>query len=170
MMVIGRQIPIWADAVGELWFAGNPCDRTPEDMTTMEAVSLAAQPIAPFPQTALENKPSLIGLTRAELAQALVEKGVPERQVKMRVQQVWHWLYIRGVSDFSDMLNVSKDLRELLRNDASDAEIAGAIAAAWRARGDRGAEERARTPDRQALAPQSSLRQNPHLEMHTRGG
>ena len=85
-------------------------------MTTMEAVSLAAQPIAPFPQTALENKPSLIGLTRDELARALVEKGVLERQVKMRVQQIWHWLYIRGVSDFDDMMNVSKDLRELLRN------------------------------------------------------
>jgi 23S rRNA (adenine2503-C2)-methyltransferase len=90
-------------------------------MTTMEAVSAAAQPIAPFPQTGvetktgLENKPSLIGLTREELGQALIEKGVPERQVKMRVQQIWHWLYIRGVSDFDDMLNVSKDLRALLK-------------------------------------------------------
>jgi 23S rRNA (adenine2503-C2)-methyltransferase len=90
-------------------------------MTTMEAVSLAAQPNTPFQQagmdkkTMLENKPSLIGLSREELARALVEKGVPERQVKMRVQQIWHWLYIRGVSDFDDMMNVSKDLRQLLR-------------------------------------------------------
>jgi len=89
-------------------------------MTTMQAVSAAAQPVTPFPQpdrdkkTALETKPSLIGLTRDDLAKALVEKGVAERQVKMRVQQIWHWLYIRGVSDFDDMLNVSKDLRALL--------------------------------------------------------
>jgi 23S rRNA (adenine2503-C2)-methyltransferase len=62
-----------------------------------------------------ENRPSLIGLSREELAKALVEKGVAERQVKMRVQQIWHWLYVRGISDFDDMLNVSKDLRELLR-------------------------------------------------------
>jgi 23S rRNA (adenine2503-C2)-methyltransferase len=62
-----------------------------------------------------ETKPSLIGLSREELAKALVEKGVAERQVKMRVQQIWHWLYVRGISDFDDMLNVSKDLRELLR-------------------------------------------------------
>ncbi len=62
------------------------------------------------------------------------------------------------------------DLRALLRGGATDAEIAGQIAQAWRARSDRGAEERARSPDRQPLAPQSSLRQNPHLEMHTRGG
>jgi 23S rRNA (adenine2503-C2)-methyltransferase len=40
---------------------------------------------------------------------------VPERQAKMRVQQIWHWLYVRGISDFDDMLNVSKDLRALLK-------------------------------------------------------
>jgi 23S rRNA (adenine2503-C2)-methyltransferase len=62
-----------------------------------------------------ETRPSLIGLSRDELAKALIEKGVSERQVKMRVQQIWHWLYVRGISHFDDMLNVSKDLRELLR-------------------------------------------------------
>jgi 23S rRNA (adenine2503-C2)-methyltransferase len=62
-----------------------------------------------------ETKPSLIGLSREDMGKALVEKGIPERQVKMRVQQIWHWLYVRGISDFDDMLNVSKDLRELLR-------------------------------------------------------
>ena len=57
-------------------------------------------------------KESLIGLTRDELAEALVAAGiVPERQAKMRVQQLWHWLYVRGVSDFADMFNISKDLR-----------------------------------------------------------
>jgi 23S rRNA (adenine2503-C2)-methyltransferase len=84
-------------------------------MTTMEAASAVAQPIAPFSPGTLESKPSLIGLSREDLAAALVDKGVAERQVKMRVQQIWHWLYIRGVSDFDDMKNVSKDLRELLR-------------------------------------------------------
>ena len=29
----------------------------------------------------------------------------------MRAQQLWHWLYVRGVSDFSEMFNISKDLR-----------------------------------------------------------
>ncbi len=48
------------------------------------------------------------------MAEALVAAGVPERQAKMRVQQLWHWLYVRGVSDFSAMLNVSKELRETL--------------------------------------------------------
>ncbi|MEI2299010.1 23S rRNA (adenine(2503)-C(2))-methyltransferase RlmN [Ensifer sp. MJa1] len=61
------------------------------------------------------EKPSLIGLLREDMAKALVEKGIPERQVKMRVSQLWHWLYVRGVSDFDHMTNVSKDMREMLK-------------------------------------------------------
>ncbi|TIY09776.1 MAG: 23S rRNA (adenine(2503)-C(2))-methyltransferase RlmN, partial [Mesorhizobium sp.] len=54
------------------------------------------------------EKPSLIGLTRAELRAALVASGiVPERQAKMRAQQLWHWMYVRGVSDFAGMFNIS---------------------------------------------------------------
>ena len=32
----------------------------------------------------------------------------------MRIQQVWHWLYVRGVRSFDEMLNLSKDLRQKL--------------------------------------------------------
>ena len=60
------------------------------------------------------SKPSLVGMDRAVLGEALRQAGVRDRQVKMRVQQLWHWLYVRGVSDFADMLNVSKDLRATL--------------------------------------------------------
>ena len=75
-----------------------------------------APPAAPAkPVFELSEKPSLIGLSREELGRALVEKGVAERQVKMRVSQIWHWLYIRGISDFDDMTNVAKDLRVLLK-------------------------------------------------------
>ncbi|MCY1742634.1 23S rRNA (adenine(2503)-C(2))-methyltransferase RlmN [Ensifer sp. SL37] len=71
---------------------------------------------APQVRAAVEaEKPSLIGLLRGDMAKALVEKGVPERQVKMRVSQLWHWLYVRGVSDFDHMTNVSKDMREMLK-------------------------------------------------------
>ncbi|WP_271897693.1 23S rRNA (adenine(2503)-C(2))-methyltransferase RlmN [Candidatus Phyllobacterium onerii] len=65
-------------------------------------------------RTAMVEKPSLIGLSRAEIGEVLVAIGVPERQIKMRVAQLWHWLYVRGVSDFADMLNISRDMRELL--------------------------------------------------------
>ncbi len=67
------------------------------------------------PRVALVEKPTLIGLSRAEMAEVLITSGiVPVRQAKMRVQQLWHWLYVRGVSDFSEMFNISKDLRVTL--------------------------------------------------------
>jgi 23S rRNA (adenine2503-C2)-methyltransferase len=59
-------------------------------------------------------KPSLVGLSRAQLGEALATLGVPASQVKMRVQQLWHWLYVRGVTDFDAMTSVSKDLRTQL--------------------------------------------------------
>jgi 23S rRNA (adenine2503-C2)-methyltransferase len=60
-------------------------------------------------------KPSLIGLTREEMGAALKEKGVADKQIKMRVSQLWNWIYVRGVSDFDAMANVSKDMREMLK-------------------------------------------------------
>lgn len=63
----------------------------------------------------MSGKPSLIGLTREEMGEALAEIGVPQKQVKMRVSQLWNWLYVRGVSDFDNMTNVAKELREKLK-------------------------------------------------------
>jgi 23S rRNA (adenine2503-C2)-methyltransferase len=59
-------------------------------------------------------KPSLVGLSRAGLAQALGTAGVPERQRNMRVSQIWHWLYVRGAQSFEAMSSVSKELRAAL--------------------------------------------------------
>ena len=70
-------------------------------------------------RAALAEKPTLIGMTRPQLADALKQAVVTERQVRMRVQQLWHWLYVRGVSDFDDMTNVSKDLRAMLKENFS---------------------------------------------------
>ncbi len=58
--------------------------------------------------------PSLIGLTRAELRAAMLEIGVPERQAKMRADQLWRWVYHFGVMDFSAMTNVAKAMRASL--------------------------------------------------------
>jgi 23S rRNA (adenine2503-C2)-methyltransferase len=60
------------------------------------------------------EKPSLIGLTRPALAEALGAAGVLEGQRRMRAAQLWHWMYWRGATDFSPMTNVSKDLRASL--------------------------------------------------------
>ncbi|WP_105985113.1 MULTISPECIES: 23S rRNA (adenine(2503)-C(2))-methyltransferase RlmN [unclassified Brucella] len=70
--------------------------------------------LARHARASLEAKPSLIGMSREEMAAALIAAGVPERQVKMRISQLWHWLYVRSVSDFADMRNISKDLRAML--------------------------------------------------------
>ena len=60
------------------------------------------------------DKPSLVGLTRAQLAALLGAIGVPEAQRKMRVQQLWHWIYFRGLTSFDAMTSVSKELRAAL--------------------------------------------------------
>ena len=56
-------------------------------------------------------KPSLIGLSRAELADRLGEIGVAPAQRKMRVQQLWHWIYFRGAQSFEEMTSISKGIR-----------------------------------------------------------
>lgn len=56
-------------------------------------------------------KPSLIGLSRSELADRLGEIGVAPAQRKMRVQQLWHWLYFRGARNFDEMTSISKCIR-----------------------------------------------------------
>src|SRR5262245_54196180 len=56
-------------------------------------------------------KPSLVGQSRAELAQALDAIGIKPAQQKMRVQQLWHWIYVRGAQSFDQMTSVSKELR-----------------------------------------------------------
>ena len=62
------------------------------------------------------------------------------------------------------------DLRGPLRRGASRDELAALITGAWSRRADRGAEERLRLRDRTPLVQIGRLRQDPHLEMHTRGG
>jgi cyclic pyranopterin phosphate synthase len=62
------------------------------------------------------------------------------------------------------------DLRGALRGGATSSEIASLIAGAWQVRRDRGAEDRLAARDRAPLIPIDTLRRDPHLEMHTRGG
>ena len=64
-----------------------------------------------LPETARMN---IVGLTRDQLHRALVEAGTPERQAKMRVGQIWQWVYHWGLRDFSQMTNLAKDYRTFL--------------------------------------------------------
>ena len=86
-------------------------------MTAISALSgFAATPLEKIP---LESyvppaRPSLVGLSRAELADLLGGVGVPPAQRKMRVQQLWHWIYVRGAADFEAMTTISKEMRAQL--------------------------------------------------------
>jgi 23S rRNA (adenine2503-C2)-methyltransferase len=64
-----------------------------------------------LPEGGLTN---LVGLTRDQLRDALISAGTPEKQAKMRLGQVWQWVYHWGVRDFAVMTNLAKDYRALL--------------------------------------------------------
>ncbi|HBF32856.1 MAG TPA: 23S rRNA (adenine(2503)-C(2))-methyltransferase RlmN [Rhizobium sp.] len=83
----------------------------------MAATEMSIEREKPVRTAALADasKPTLIGATREEMGEMLREKGVAEKQIKMRVSQIWNWIYVRGVSDFDQMTNVSKDMREVLK-------------------------------------------------------
>jgi 23S rRNA (adenine2503-C2)-methyltransferase len=59
-------------------------------------------------------KPTLAGMNRARLAEAMAAAGVPAKQIRMRVTQFWRWLYISGVTSFDQMTDVSKETRNAL--------------------------------------------------------
>ncbi len=60
------------------------------------------------------DKTNIVGLTRSALRDALIAAGTPEKQAKMRLGQVWQWVYHWGVRDFALMTNLAKDYRTLL--------------------------------------------------------
>ena len=67
-----------------------------------------------IPRTLPSGPINLIGMSRPLLHEKLLEIGTPEKQVKMRVGQIWQWIYQKGARNFSQMTNLSKQYRELL--------------------------------------------------------
>jgi len=65
------------------------------------------------PQAA--GRPSLIGLSKPQLAMALTTAGIAsDKEARMRASQLWNWLYVNGVTDFDRMTNVAKPVRQKL--------------------------------------------------------
>jgi 23S rRNA (adenine2503-C2)-methyltransferase len=73
----------------------------------MSALILADR--IPPPQA--DRRQTLIGQSREGLAARLEQLGVPERQSRMRVAQLWNWLYVQGATDFARMTNIAKEFR-----------------------------------------------------------
>ncbi|MDO5369645.1 23S rRNA (adenine(2503)-C(2))-methyltransferase RlmN [Paracoccus sp. (in: a-proteobacteria)] len=88
-------------------------------MTTLVPEARADAPIVQDLRT-IPRRPesggrvNIVGLTREQLRAALVEAGTPERQARMRVGQIWQWVYHWGLRDFGAMTNLAKDYRAFL--------------------------------------------------------
>jgi 23S rRNA (adenine2503-C2)-methyltransferase len=80
----------------------------------MVAKAPITQDVVTIPRAQPEGPVNLVGLTRDALRAALIEAGTPERQAKMRVDQVWQWIYQKGVRDFDAMTNLAKPYRAML--------------------------------------------------------
>lgn len=69
------------------------------------------QDVHTMPRKLPEGPANLVGMTREAMREALIEIGTPEKQAKMRVGQIWQWIYNWGVRDFDAMTNLSKSFR-----------------------------------------------------------
>jgi 23S rRNA (adenine2503-C2)-methyltransferase len=65
---------------------------------------------SPAPMPGPDSRVNLIGYSRAEIAAALAEFDV----ATYRANQIYGWIYAKGVRDFDLMTNLSKDLRRRL--------------------------------------------------------
>jgi 23S rRNA (adenine2503-C2)-methyltransferase len=80
----------------------------------MTATAPITQDVLTIPRKAPEGAKNLVGMTREAMREALIEAGTPEKQAKMRTNQLWQWVYHWGVRDFDQMTNLAKDYRKLL--------------------------------------------------------
>ncbi len=77
----------------------------------MPAQAPITQDVHTIPRKLPEGPANLVGMTRDAMRVALVAIGTPEKQAKMRVGQIWSWIYQWGVRDFDAMTNLGKAYR-----------------------------------------------------------
>jgi 23S rRNA (adenine2503-C2)-methyltransferase len=62
-----------------------------------------------------DGRRNLSGLSRAELRAALAAAlDLDEKKARMRANQIWRWVYQHGVTDFSEMTDIAKEMRTAL--------------------------------------------------------
>jgi 23S rRNA (adenine2503-C2)-methyltransferase len=79
-----------------------------------DASAPITQDLITIPRKMLDGPTNLVGLTRDALRNALMSAGTSEKQSKMRTGQLWQWIYQKGVREFDQMTNLSKEYRTLL--------------------------------------------------------
>jgi len=77
-------------------------------MTTAAPIT---QDVLTIPRKLPDGPINLVGLTRDVMRDTLIAHGTPEKQAKMRVGQIWQWIYEKGISDFDAMTNLAKPYR-----------------------------------------------------------
>jgi 23S rRNA (adenine2503-C2)-methyltransferase len=77
-------------------------------MTTTAPIT---QDVLTIPRKLPDGPINLVGLTRDAMRDTLITHGTPEKQAKMRVGQIWQWIYEKGISDFDAMTNLAKPYR-----------------------------------------------------------
>src|SRR6056300_1207834 len=77
-------------------------------MTTAAPIT---QDVLTIPRKLPDGPINLVGLTRDAMRDTLIAHGTPEKQAKMRVGQIWQWIYEKGISDFDAMTNLAKPYR-----------------------------------------------------------
>jgi 23S rRNA (adenine2503-C2)-methyltransferase len=100
---------LWAESYIE------PHPPTSTEAFAMTASAPITQDVLTLPRKEPEGgKINLVGLTRDQMRVALIEHGTPEKQAKMRVGQIWQWIYQWGKRDFAEMTNLAKAYRAQL--------------------------------------------------------
>ena len=61
-----------------------------------------------------DGRTDLIGLPKSRITELFAAAGLDAKAAKLRAKQVFHWLYHRGVTDFSAMTDIAKDMRPWL--------------------------------------------------------
>ena len=61
-----------------------------------------------------DGRADLIGLPKADIRSLLLDAGLDTKQAKLRAKQIFHWIYHRGVTDFSAMTDIGKEMRPWL--------------------------------------------------------
>ncbi|USI74212.1 23S rRNA (adenine(2503)-C(2))-methyltransferase RlmN [Sphingomonas morindae] len=82
-------------------------------MQTVEALMPIPGHVDPVPVPRAESpradgRIDLVGLSREAIREALLARGLEARQAKLRAKQLWHWIYNRGVTDFTGMTDIAK--------------------------------------------------------------
>ncbi len=63
----------------------------------------------------LSQERTILGLSKDELHSFVLGLETHHKRASMRVNQIWSWIYCHGVSSFSDMTNIDKNLRSKLQ-------------------------------------------------------